>query len=306
MPSSATAGTTPSASPSPGGSARRAKRRSLMTPTSTALADAAARKRAAVSQETRTNIASRTLRELIIDRKSGQLSKSALGRRTTGHRERDNDEDDGNEEDVVVNGGEEEEVVFRDGDGGGGGGGESPEEADSNLAPQVRIIDGRIVLDQSSLTFKTAAGPPALSVVDESATSRVVNSRSFTNRPTSKKWDAASTERFYQALSKYGTDFSLITKLFPDRTRRHIRNKFKLEERQNPARVDAALLNRKPIDLNDFTFDDDRAPAETPDLEIVDETDGHQNAVTSPSRDDDADGDKPLSDDEIAAVLDSD
>jgi len=36
--------------------------------------------------------------------------------------------------------------------------------------------------------------------------------------------------------------------MFPNRTRRQIRNKFKKEEKDHPKRVDEALTNRQPID----------------------------------------------------------
>lgn len=44
-----------------------------------------------------------------------------------------------------------------------------------------------------------------------------------------------------QALSQFGTDFTLISHLFPGRQRPHLKNKFKRESKVNPRRVDAAL-----------------------------------------------------------------
>ena len=44
-----------------------------------------------------------------------------------------------------------------------------------------------------------------------------------------------------QALSQFGTDFTLIAHLFPGRQRRHLKNKFTRESRVDPPRVDAAI-----------------------------------------------------------------
>jgi hypothetical protein len=49
-----------------------------------------------------------------------------------------------------------------------------------------------------------------------------------------------------------GTDFSLIAKFFPTRTRRHIRNKYKKEERSNEERIEEALRNPKKLDIEKF------------------------------------------------------
>lgn len=120
--------------------------------------------------------------------------------------------------------------------------------------------------------------------VDESSTSRFVNSATFSNKFRSEKWSEDETELFYkvtfaihfgkankssvsillkhehdtmndliffpctiQAISQWGTDFGIICKLFPSKTRIAIRNKFKREDRYNRSRVEAALNNKVPI-----------------------------------------------------------
>jgi len=76
-----------------------------------------------------------------------------------------------------------------------------------------------------------------------------ITSASYTNRTPSEKWSQAETDVFYTPLSQCGTDFSLIERLFPNRTRRQIRNKFKKEERDWPHKVDEALRSRIPLDI---------------------------------------------------------
>jgi len=44
-----------------------------------------------------------------------------------------------------------------------------------------------------------------------------------------------------QALSQFGTDFTLIAQLFPGRQRKHLKKKFCKEGKINAARIDAAM-----------------------------------------------------------------
>lgn len=50
-----------------------------------------------------------------------------------------------------------------------------------------------------------------------------------------------------QAIRRYGTDFTLLEKLFVKRSRKQLKSKFKREEKENPRRVDEALRNTIPI-----------------------------------------------------------
>ncbi|KAG0333370.1 Transcription factor TFIIIB component B [Podila horticola] len=125
------------------------------------------------------------------------------------------------------------------------------------FAPQVRVVDGRIELDLDSLTVDHATvdgieqGP--IEYVDESSTSKFVNSATYSNKFRSEKWSEDETELFYKAISQWGTDFGIICKLFPSKTRIAIRNKFKREDRYNRSRVEAALSNKEPIDLDQYS-----------------------------------------------------
>ncbi len=126
---------------------------------------------------------------------------------------------------------------------------DTPAPATDVLAPQLRLDEkGNIVLDEESLLVTHSAPKPThenYDVVFESHA--MVNSFSFTNRKHTERWSVEDTAKFYTALQQYGSDFSLIAKLFPNRTRRHIRNKFKKEEKENRPKLDWALANRVPI-----------------------------------------------------------
>lgn len=62
-----------------------------------------------------------------------------------------------------------------------------------------------------------------------------------------KRWNTDSTDLFYQGLKSFGTDFQMISRMFPGSTRRSIKTKFTREERENPERVRAALHGRSEI-----------------------------------------------------------
>lgn len=127
--------------------------------------------------------------------------------------------------------------------------------------PQFRIVDGQIVVDQSSLTVdrhaRAAAVRGDMEIVEENDFTRLITSNSFMN--TSKLrgpniWTDAETELFYRGLRMFGTDFEMISKMFPGKQRRHVKLKYNREERHCPRRIDAALVGEKTVkmDLDEY------------------------------------------------------
>lgn len=126
--------------------------------------------------------------------------------------------------------------------------------------PQFQIVNGQIVVDQSSLVMDRHArdavdGP--IEEVEENEFTHKVTSNSF--RTGSKlrgpnHWSEDDTEKFYHALKRFGTDFEMIAQLFPGRQRRHIKMKFNREEKFSRGRIDAALVGPKRLkmDFEDF------------------------------------------------------
>ncbi|KFM27762.1 Transcription factor TFIIIB component B'' [Auxenochlorella protothecoides] len=99
--------------------------------------------------------------------------------------------------------------------------------------------DGRIVIAEASLTVQAQERVENRRVVTDEHFR--LNSYTYANRLHNERWGAEDTELFYKALSQFGTDFTLISHLFPGRQRPHLKNKFKRESKVNPRRVDAAL-----------------------------------------------------------------
>lgn len=133
--------------------------------------------------------------------------------------------------------------------------------AGAPAGPQFRIVDGQIVVDQSSLVMdrhaRAAAAQEDMETVEENDFTRLITSSSFMN--TSKLrgpniWTEPETELFYHGLSMFGTEFQMISHMFPGKQRRHIKLKFNREERYNPARIDAALTGEKTtkMDIDEY------------------------------------------------------
>ncbi|KAF5255526.1 hypothetical protein FOXYS1_14059 [Fusarium oxysporum] len=127
--------------------------------------------------------------------------------------------------------------------------------------PQFRIVDGQIVIDQSSLAVdrhaRAAAAAGDMETVEENDFTRLITSNSFMNTSKLKGpniWTDAETELFYRGLRMLGTDFEMISKMFPGKQRRHVKLKFNREERHCPQRVNAALIGEKTvkIDLEEY------------------------------------------------------
>lgn len=139
----------------------------------------------------------------------------------------------------------------------------TPNGGPAPAGPQFRIVDGQIVVDQSSLVMDRHARAAAaqagedMETIEENDFTRLITSSSFMN--TSKLrgpniWTDTETELFYRGLSMFGTEFQMISHMFPGKQRRHIKLKFNREERYNPTRIDAALIGEKTtkMDLEEY------------------------------------------------------
>lgn len=90
---------------------------------------------------------------------------------------------------------------------------------------------------------------------------------SFRQKVNAKKWTPEEDKKFFkvcnmitntnlidifdqQLLKMFGSDFSMIAKVFGNRTRDEIKNKFLREERQNPGKIDEMLKRNKKYNLH--------------------------------------------------------
>ncbi|OHE93762.1 myb-like DNA-binding domain-containing protein [Colletotrichum orchidophilum] len=133
----------------------------------------------------------------------------------------------------------------------------------ASTGPQFQIIDGQIVVDQTSLSLDrhaiaaaAAEGEDMLEIEENDFTTLTTQNsyRTGSKLKGPNVWNEEETELFYRGLRMFGTDFQMISGMFPGKNRRHVKMKFNREERHAPARIDAILVGKKElqIDLEEY------------------------------------------------------
>eukprot|EP00826_Nyctotherus_ovalis_P043612 TRINITY_DN4611_c0_g1_i1.p1 TRINITY_DN4611_c0_g1~~TRINITY_DN4611_c0_g1_i1.p1 ORF type:complete len:265 (+),score=59.04 TRINITY_DN4611_c0_g1_i1:229-1023(+) len=123
------------------------------------------------------------------------------------------------------------------------GGSEKEENKLKPRAPQISYINGKLQVLKESLDVYLSG--------DEEVRNKE-SSRGRRRKEKSEKWLPEETERFYKALQIFGTDFSIIVRLLPGRSRKQIKNKFNREERENPEKIDSILKQAGTCTLEEF------------------------------------------------------
>ncbi|KAM3078815.1 hypothetical protein ACMFMF_003747 [Clarireedia jacksonii] len=123
---------------------------------------------------------------------------------------------------------------------------------------QMRVVDGQIVIDERSLQVdrhrQALDEGLVMEEIEENDFTKAMNSGSYMKRVSATRWDEAANELFYQGLRQFGTAFEMIAAMFPGRNRRQIKLKFVREERENPQKVDRALMGKtEEIDFEEYT-----------------------------------------------------
>ena len=133
------------------------------------------------------------------------------------------------------------------------------EQAVALNVPNTIIVNGQIQIDEDSLQIDRHAVAAAkrnieqLEPVDENDLSRKITSASWLKRDRSGGWNEILLNRFYRGLRMFGTDFELISKMFPGKTRHAIKLKFCKEEKLDYSRIKAALMGEKvPVVLEEY------------------------------------------------------
>lgn len=120
--------------------------------------------------------------------------------------------------------------------------------------PQVEIVNGQIVLKESSLVI--GANEPTVLEEEYEEVEEEVNAMSkyssFLNHRHSPAWGIEETRLFYDALRQCGTEFSLMQTFFPNRTRKQLKKKFIREENLYPELVKHALSSNAPLEMMPF------------------------------------------------------
>lgn len=131
-----------------------------------------------------------------------------------------------------------------------------------HVAERLVLVNGQMVIDESSRVIDrnaaTARDADELGeAINEDHLTKRVNQATVGRKPGTGRsystWDDEETEQFYQGLRMFGTDFMMISKIFPGTSRSVIKKKYNKEEKLNPERVFAALNSKEPIDLQAFS-----------------------------------------------------
>ncbi|KAJ2989920.1 hypothetical protein NUW54_g8637 [Trametes sanguinea] len=126
------------------------------------------------------------------------------------------------------------------------------EMAVSRFNVQVRIgANGETIIDEQSLFVNREEEHDTQDYthVEESDLTKFVNSATYSKKLRGSRWSAEETEMFYDALSQFGENYELISYVLPGRDRKACKNKFKAEDKKNPARITYCLQNRRPYDI---------------------------------------------------------
>ncbi|PPJ54911.1 hypothetical protein CBER1_06080 [Cercospora berteroae] len=143
---------------------------------------------------------------------------------------------------------------------------EDPEDTDN--VGFMMDEDGNIVVDPKTMVVDRQAEAVAAAAADRPV-EEINDLTTFNNRTTwinenrreptdrvplwkwkSDPWTEEETDEFYDALRMFGTDFLIISKMFPPKTRRMIKAKFTREEKLDPERINRALNGQETRKLD--------------------------------------------------------
>ncbi|TYZ57703.1 hypothetical protein PybrP1_009246 [[Pythium] brassicae (nom. inval.)] len=121
----------------------------------------------------------------------------------------------------------------------------------SIVTPQVQIIDGKMVILESTVSISDVGTHRSdeLSDADDGAPRRSGARYHLQPQVQGRRWGKDETKQFYYCLSQVGPNFSMMATLFPNRKRKELKCKFKYEEKHHPALIEIALkASAAPLD----------------------------------------------------------
>ncbi|KAI9919892.1 hypothetical protein PsorP6_015630 [Peronosclerospora sorghi] len=123
----------------------------------------------------------------------------------------------------------------------------------SVVTPQVQLIDGAMVVVENTIkvgdewTPVDACPPERRTMADDARRTAGPRPHAFGRYKSlhavdpAKRWGRDETKHFYYCLTQVGPNFSLMATLFPTRSRRELKSKFKYEEKSHARLVEIAL-----------------------------------------------------------------
>uniref|UniRef100_A0A1B6KX87 Myb-like domain-containing protein n=1 Tax=Graphocephala atropunctata TaxID=36148 RepID=A0A1B6KX87_9HEMI len=131
---------------------------------------------------------------------------------------------------------------------------EAPSAPSAIPVPQLKVgPDGQIILDPKSLVIETTGMEQSRAEMEKSQVIQETGATRYNTyskrRATRYDWSREETVQFYKALNTVGSDFAIMTKLFPKRSRHELKLKFKREEKANLHLVDKAMTAPADFDF---------------------------------------------------------
>ncbi|XP_037708330.1 transcription factor TFIIIB component B'' [Drosophila subpulchrella] len=131
------------------------------------------------------------------------------------------------------------------------------ESTSAMLVPQLKLdANGEMIIDEKTLEIETTAEVEARKVLANSSLilmDETTGDNGFYKRhKRTPFWTSDETVRFYRSLQIIGTDFSLMCQMFPTRSRRDLKLKYKKEERTNGQLINKALLYPKAFNIQEL------------------------------------------------------
>lgn len=140
-----------------------------------------------------------------------------------------------------------------------------------NAAAQIRIENGNIIIDESSLQIESGQAlndydMGTMEIVEEHDKDRFINAFSYQRKPRGTRWTREETDLLFEVRTRttriapmlipvlqktreFGTSFDIIMHFFPGKTRKHIINQWNRMCKNNDPRADWAydIAHRKTI-----------------------------------------------------------
>lgn len=133
---------------------------------------------------------------------------------------------------------------------------EVPDEKPHQGIQLKMSADGSLAVDEESMVVdrhkNASLENSSKEKIQNNPFENLYNSGTYGRQQFTDPWTTEEMIKFYQALSMWGTDFNLISQLFPYRTRRQIKAKFVNEEKKHPVMIELALRSKLPPNFSQY------------------------------------------------------
>lgn len=124
-----------------------------------------------------------------------------------------------------------------------------------HTVPLLQIQDGKVTYSHESTVIDRHKDDDNVEMekIEENPFENIVTSNSYSKKKFTLKWTPQEVAELLRGISLWGTDFGIIAQLFPHRTRKQVKAKFLLIEKQTPHLVEFALLRKLPADVAEYS-----------------------------------------------------